>query len=285
MHDKAILTMERALLLDRDRWEFWYQKARLLLEASKPSSGVLESDRLGRIHSAIDLLRRAQHLQDDPLILQTYLEGYIALQRSEQAINISNMMLELCPHHRATWHMIGRAFMLGHSTEEARQAFERCLASFPDAAEAAIGLSELCLMEGRAKEAITVMEKHLSRCHSDVYLTRLADAYIACGVQLPVKRSRIDETDEEEEEEMPLHTDGEAQSGAVEGGARRTPTEALARLPGHLQSRPASALDGELAPEGSVPTFNAHQQRVLAGNIAQSRWWQKAVHYYNRALM
>ncbi len=151
--------------------------ARVLMARLRAATG----DRSGAVKSALDATQLAP---DDLRIRRLLAELLAAVNRPEDAAVQLRRIIRDRPNDAGAWTMLGAMLVLANDLPGAEDAYAKAVEASPNSAEAAAGLASLRELDGRAGEAIAILEPWLAKSPVD---DRIATAFAAPARRL--KRS------------------------------------------------------------------------------------------------
>ncbi|MQL79986.1 hypothetical protein Taro_012435 [Colocasia esculenta] len=167
---KALAYAEKSVRMDDRHIAGHIMKGNLLLQLKRPDA-------------AVTAFRASQELRPDLRSYQGLVRSYLALSKTKEALYAAREAMKSMPHSAKALKLVGdvHASTPG-GREKARKFYESALRLEPGFLGAALALAELHVVEGRNKDAVTLLERYLKDWADDSLHIKLAQVFSATNM-------------------------------------------------------------------------------------------------------
>lgn len=137
----------------------------------------------GRADLAAAAFKAAQELRPDLRSYQGVVRSYLAISRLKEALYAAREALKAMPQSAKVFKLVGdvHAYNTG-GRDKARKFYESALRLEPGFLGAALALAELHVVEGRNRDAVSLLERYLKDWADDSLHIKLAQVYAATNM-------------------------------------------------------------------------------------------------------
>nr|CAD1843506.1 unnamed protein product [Ananas comosus var. bracteatus] len=138
---------------------------------------------LNRPDTAVTAFRGAQELRADLRSYQGLVRAYLALSKSKEALFTAREAMKVMHQSAKALKLVGDVHASNSSgREKARKFYESALRLEPGFLGAALALADLHVVEGRNKEAVSLLERYLRDWADDSLHVKLAQVFAATNM-------------------------------------------------------------------------------------------------------
>ncbi|XP_039127397.1 anaphase-promoting complex subunit 7 [Dioscorea cayenensis subsp. rotundata] len=140
---------------------------------------------MNRLDAAVSAFRSAQELRADLRSYQGLVRSYLALSKLKEALYAAREAMKIMPQSAKALKLVGDVHASNSSgREKARKFYESALRLEPGFVGAALALADLHVVEGRNKDAVSLLERYLKDWADDSLHTKLAQVFAATNTLL-----------------------------------------------------------------------------------------------------
>ncbi|WP_048203307.1 tetratricopeptide repeat protein [Methanocaldococcus infernus] len=156
-YEEALSVIEKGLELDPDNRVLLYMKGSLLR-------------RLGNYHKAYETFKK---LIDELNVrwldaIKHLVSLCLVLGKFDEAVKYAKMGLEIRDDDTTLWYYLGQAYEELGEENKAIEAYNRCVALYPDNVRALLNLARLYEERGEMEKAVNHYEKAMAKRHKDI---------------------------------------------------------------------------------------------------------------------
>nr|XP_018682116.1 PREDICTED: anaphase-promoting complex subunit 7 isoform X1 [Musa acuminata subsp. malaccensis] len=167
---RALSYAEKSLRIDDRHISGHIMKGNLYLSLNRPDA-------------AVTAFRGAQELRPDLRSYQGLVRSYLALSKTKEALFIAREAMKLMPQSAKALKLVGDVHASSSSgREKARKFYESALRLEPGFLGAALALAELHVVEGRHKDAVSLLERYVKDWADDSLHIKLAQVFAATNM-------------------------------------------------------------------------------------------------------
>uniref|UniRef100_A0A1D1XN68 Anaphase-promoting complex subunit 7 n=1 Tax=Anthurium amnicola TaxID=1678845 RepID=A0A1D1XN68_9ARAE len=167
---KALAYAEKSVRMDDRHIAGHIMKANLLLQLKRPDA-------------AVTAFRAAQELRPDLRSYQGLVRCYLALSKTKEALHAAREAMKAMPQSAKALKLVGDVHASNPGgREKARKFYESALRLEPGFLGAALALAELHFIEGRNKDAVSLLERYLKDWSDDSLHIMLAQVFSATNM-------------------------------------------------------------------------------------------------------
>ncbi|XP_078168387.1 tetratricopeptide repeat (TPR)-containing protein isoform X2 [Carex rostrata] len=138
---------------------------------------------LNRPEGAVAEFKIAQDLRADIRSYQGLVRSYLALSKSKEALFTAREAMKAMQQSAKALKLVGDVHAVNSTgREKARKFYESALRLEPGFLGAALALADLHVLEGRNKEAVSLLEKYLKKWADDSLHIKLAQVFAATNM-------------------------------------------------------------------------------------------------------
>ncbi|CAA7399926.1 unnamed protein product [Spirodela intermedia] len=168
--NKALAYAEKSVRMDDRHIAGHVMKGNLLLQ-------------LKRSDAAVTAFRAAQELRPDLRSYQGLVRSFLALSKTKEALYAAREAMKAMPQSAKALKLVGDVHASNPGgREKARKFYESALRLEPGFLGAALALAELHVVEGRNKDAVSLLERYLKDWADDSLHIKLAQVFAATDV-------------------------------------------------------------------------------------------------------
>ncbi|KAJ0980686.1 hypothetical protein J5N97_008941 [Dioscorea zingiberensis] len=169
---RALAYAEKSLRIDDRHILGHIMKGNLYLSMNRPDA-------------AVTAFRSAQELRADLRSYQGLVRSYLALSRVKEALFTAREAMKIMPQSAKALKLVGDVHASNsNGREKARKFYESALRLEPGFLGAALALAELHVVEGRNKDAVSLLERYLKDWADDSLHIKLAQVFAATNMLL-----------------------------------------------------------------------------------------------------
>ncbi|XP_008804571.2 anaphase-promoting complex subunit 7 isoform X2 [Phoenix dactylifera] len=167
---RALSYAEKSLRIDDRNISGYIMKGNLYLSLNRPDV-------------AATAFRAAQELRPDLRSCQGLVRSYLALSKSKEALFTAREAMKVMPQSAKALKLVGDVHASSSGgREKARKFYESALRLEPGFLGAALALAELHVVEGRNKDAVSLLERYLKDWADDSLHIKLAQVFAASNM-------------------------------------------------------------------------------------------------------
>ncbi|KAG6536248.1 anaphase-promoting complex subunit 7-like [Zingiber officinale] len=167
---KALSYAERSLRIDDRHISGHIMKGNLYLSLNRPDA-------------AVTAFRAAQELRSDLRSYQGLVRSYLALAKNKEALFTAREAMKIMPQSAKALKLVGDVHASSSSgREKARKFYESALRLEPGFLGAALALAELHVVDGRHKDAVSLLERYVKDWADDSLHIKLAQVFAATNM-------------------------------------------------------------------------------------------------------
>lgn len=167
---KALSYAEKSLRIDDRHIPGHIMKGNLFLQFNRPDA-------------AVTAFRAAQELRPDLRSYQGLVRSYLALNKIKEALFFAREAMKAMPQSAKALKLVGDVHASNSGgREKARKFYESALRLEPGFLGAALALAELHVVEGRNKDAVSLLERYLKDWADDSLHVKLAQVFAATNM-------------------------------------------------------------------------------------------------------
>ncbi|WOL16460.1 anaphase-promoting complex subunit 7 isoform X3 [Canna indica] len=167
---RALSYAEKSIRIDDRNISGHIMKGNLLLSLNRPDV-------------AVTVFRVAQELRPDLRSYQGLVRCYLALSKTKEALFTAREAMKVMPQSAKALKLVGDVHASSSSgREKARKFYESALRLEPGFLGAALALAELHVVEGRHKDAVSLLERYVKDWADDSLHIKLAQVFAATNM-------------------------------------------------------------------------------------------------------
>ncbi|GFP81931.1 anaphase-promoting complex subunit 7 [Phtheirospermum japonicum] len=166
----ALSYAEKSIRVDERHVAGYIMKGNLYLSMNRPDAAVIA-------------YRGAQELRPDLRSFQGLVRSYLALSKVKEALYVAREAMKAMPQSAKALKLVGDVHASNTSgRDKAKKFYESALRLEPGFLGSALALAELHVMEGRNKDAVTLLERYLKDWADDSLHVKLAQVFAATNM-------------------------------------------------------------------------------------------------------
>lgn len=187
-HTRAEVYVALSALWERkdDRRALSYAERSLRIDDRHISGHIMKGNlylSLNRPDAAVTSFRAAQELRSDLRSYQGLVRSYLALAKNKEALFTAREAMKIMPQSAKALKLVGDVHASSSSgREKARKFYESALRLEPGFLGAALALAELHVVEGRHKDAVSLLERYVKDWADDSLHIKLAQVFAATNM-------------------------------------------------------------------------------------------------------
>ncbi|XP_074577163.1 anaphase-promoting complex subunit 7 [Curcuma longa] len=187
-HTRAEVYVALSALWERkdDRRALSYAERSLRIDDRHISGHIMKGNlylSLNRPDAAVTAFRAAQELRSDLRSYQGLVRSYLALAKNKEALFTAREAMKIMPQSAKALKLVGDVHASSSSgREKARKFYESALRLEPGFLGAALALAELHVVDGRHKDAVSLLERYVKDWADDSLHIKLAQVFAATNM-------------------------------------------------------------------------------------------------------
>lgn len=167
---RALAYAEKSIRIDDRHILGHITKGRLFLSLNRPDA-------------AVTAFRAAQELRPDLRSYQGLVRSYLALSKFKEALYTAREAMKIMPQSAKALKLVGDVHASNSSgRDKAKKFYESSLRLEPGYLDAALALAELHVVEGKTKDAVSLLQRYIKDCADDSLHTKLAQVFAATNM-------------------------------------------------------------------------------------------------------